>query len=47
MSGGVEFKIESLWAFLAQHGDDDEGVVSAQVGSGRCICRWWQPIQNG
>jgi hypothetical protein len=33
VTGGVGFRIETVWAFLADHGDGDEGVVSAQVGS--------------
>lgn len=30
--GGVGFRIESLWAYLAVHADGDEGVIGGQIG---------------
>jgi hypothetical protein len=32
VTGGLGFRIETIWAFVAVHGDGDEGVISAQMG---------------
>lgn len=33
-SGGVGFRIDSVWAFLAVHGDGDEGIVGINTPTG-------------
>ena len=38
MSGGVGFRITRLWAYLAVHDDDDEGVIGMQTPDG------WVPL---
>lgn len=30
--GGLGFRIETLWAYLAVHDDGDEGVIAASIG---------------
>lgn len=32
--GGVGFRIDSVWAFLAIHGDGDEGIVGITTPEG-------------
>lgn len=31
---GVGFRIEEIWAFLAVHDDNDEGIVGVSAGGG-------------
>jgi hypothetical protein len=36
--GGVGFRIERVWAFLAVGDDDDEGIMAAHIGG------TWMPL---